>query len=67
MTTLLHAPATDAERLHRRANAARRRVSEATPFSPSWDAAMAELEDAERDLWRLESADGVVTGEVTPA
>ena len=33
---------------------AARRVSAEPPFSPSWDAAMAALEDAERALWRLD-------------
>jgi hypothetical protein len=32
---------------------ARRLVRWETPFSPSWDAAMAGLEDLERQLWLL--------------
>jgi hypothetical protein len=45
-----------ARRLRARIEAARRRVEIEVPFSPSWDAAMATLEDAERELWRLEQA-----------
>ena len=32
---------------------ARRRAAEYRPFSPAWDAAVAAVEDLERDLWRL--------------
>jgi hypothetical protein len=39
--------------LERRVMTARRRIRAETPFSPAWDAAMAELEDAEREVWRL--------------
>jgi hypothetical protein len=33
---------------------ARRRADEYRPFSPAWDAAVAEVEDLERALWRIE-------------
>jgi hypothetical protein len=33
---------------------ARRRVEAERPYSPSWDAAMANLEDVEREIWRGE-------------
>lgn len=36
---------------------ARRRVDAERPFSPEWDAAMSALEDAERELWRLDHQD----------
>jgi hypothetical protein len=41
---------------------AKRAVEREMPFSPSWDAAMAVLEDAERAQWEHEGhvADGVV-------
>jgi hypothetical protein len=45
---------TPAGRLRARVQAARRRVDSETPFSPSWDAAMAALEDADREVWRFE-------------
>ena len=45
-----------AERLHAKIEAARRRVEIEFPFSPSWDAAMAALEDADRELWRFEQS-----------
>jgi hypothetical protein len=45
-----------AERLHAKIEAARRRVEMESPFSPSWDAAMAALEDADRELWRYEQS-----------
>jgi hypothetical protein len=34
--------------------AARRRAQLQVPFSPPWDAAMAQVEDLERALWRIE-------------
>lgn len=34
--------------------AARRRAWALTPYSPSWDAAMAVVEDLERALWQLD-------------
>lgn len=33
---------------------ARRRADEYRPFSPAWDAAVAEVEDLERALWRID-------------
>jgi hypothetical protein len=33
---------------------AKRAVDREMPFSPSWDAAMAVLEDAERERWELD-------------
>ena len=30
------------------------RANDLVPFSPAWDATMAEVEDLERELWRLE-------------
>lgn len=33
--------------------AARRRVAQLQPFSPSWDAAMGDVEDLERQLWGI--------------
>jgi hypothetical protein len=33
---------------------ARWRLNEHLPFSPAWDAAMAEVEDLELELWRLQ-------------
>jgi hypothetical protein len=36
-------------RLRRAINAARERVRSDTPFSPSWDASMAALEDLQRE------------------
>jgi hypothetical protein len=36
---------------------ARRRAAQFLPFSPAWDAAMARVEDLERDLWALMMAD----------
>jgi hypothetical protein len=41
--------------LERQVTTARRRVTAETPFSPAWDAAMAALEDAERQVWRRET------------
>jgi hypothetical protein len=41
--------------LRRRRDAAHRRLQGKIPFSPAWDAAMSRLEDAERELWRLET------------
>jgi hypothetical protein len=38
---------------------ARERVQSETPFSPSWDAAMAALEDLERQVWRIEERGAV--------
>jgi hypothetical protein len=32
---------------------ARRRAAECAPFSPSWDAAIAQVEDLEREMCRL--------------
>jgi hypothetical protein len=49
-------PTPAAKRLRARIETARQRVETEAPFSPSWDAAMAALEDAERELWRLEQA-----------
>lgn len=46
-------------RLRARVEAARRKARAEIPFSDSWDAAMGALEDAERDLWRLEHAEHV--------
>lgn len=40
--------------LRRRHERARRRVAGEMPYSPAWDAAMALLEDRERELWRIE-------------
>jgi hypothetical protein len=34
---------------------AKRTVDREPPFSPAWDAAMAVLEDAERERWELEN------------
>lgn len=39
--------------VERRLAVVHRRVRSETPFSPAWDAAMAELEDAEREAWYL--------------
>jgi hypothetical protein len=33
---------------------ARRRADEYRPFSPAWDVAMAEVEELERALWRID-------------
>lgn len=30
------------------------RAKDLVPFSPAWDAAMAEVEDLERELWRVQ-------------
>jgi hypothetical protein len=35
--------------------AARERVQRETPFSPSWDAAMAAFEELEREHWQVRS------------
>ena len=32
---------------------ARKRAAECVPYSPAWDAAMAHVEDLERDAWHL--------------
>jgi hypothetical protein len=54
----------DRAALERRVGFARRRVKlEWPPFSPAWDAAMAELEHAERELRRADDAEGRSTGE----
>lgn len=45
-------------RLERAVDHARKRVCCESPFSPSWDAAMAGLEDAEHDLWRAQELTG---------
>ncbi len=34
-------------------SAARRRANDLSPYSPAWDAAMAGVEDLERQLWGL--------------
>lgn len=41
---------------------ARRRADEYKPFSLAWDAAIAEVENLERDLWRLDAAAGEPVG-----
>ena len=33
---------------------ARRRADEYLPYTPAWDAAIAEVEDLERALWRMD-------------
>jgi hypothetical protein len=33
---------------------ARRRMAEYAPYSPAWDAAMARVEDLEREAWHLD-------------
>jgi hypothetical protein len=45
----------DRRRLDLALSLARERVDWETPFSPSWDAAMAALEDLEREVWLMES------------
>jgi hypothetical protein len=42
---------------------ARRRVWALTPYSPSWDAAMAVVEDLERALWQLDHPSRDTVGE----
>lgn len=46
----------DRDRLERSVGAARLRALALMPYSPAWDAAMVELEDLERLLWRLDEA-----------
>jgi hypothetical protein len=41
----------DRRRLENAICAARQLVERDTPFSPSWDAAMAALEDLQREYW----------------
>ena len=36
---------------------AHQRAQADTPFSPTWDAAMARVEDLERTLWRIDHPD----------
>ena len=40
------------------------RANDLVPFSPAWDAAMSEVEDLERELWRVQSS--LARPEVTP-
>jgi len=44
----------DRRRLELTLTVARQRVQWETPFSPSWDAAMAALEDLEREVWLID-------------
>jgi hypothetical protein len=44
----------DRRRLELTLTVARQRVQWESPFSPSWDAAMAALEDVEREVWRID-------------
>jgi hypothetical protein len=44
----------DRRRLELTLTVARQRVQWESPFSPSWDAAMAALEDVEREVWLIE-------------
>jgi len=44
----------DRRRLELAITVARQRVQRESPFSPSWDAAMAALEELERTEWLLE-------------
>lgn len=43
--------------IERRLAAAIRTADELMPFSPSWDAAMAHVEDLERELWHRRTED----------
>jgi hypothetical protein len=44
----------DRRRLELTLTVARQRVQWESPFSPSWDAAMAALEDIEREVWLID-------------
>jgi hypothetical protein len=44
----------DRRRLELAITVARQRVQWESPFSPSWDAAMAALEELERTAWHME-------------
>jgi hypothetical protein len=44
----------DRRRLELAISVARQRVQRESPFSPSWDAAMAALEELERTAWHME-------------
>jgi hypothetical protein len=44
----------DRRRLELTLTVARQRVQWEAPFSPSWDAAMAALEDLEREVWQID-------------
>lgn len=45
----------DRRQLERRVSAARLRALALPPYSPAWDAAMGDIEDLERALWRLDA------------
>jgi hypothetical protein len=47
----------DRRELERAVTTVRRRAADLVPFSPSWDAVMAEVEELERALWQLERGD----------
>lgn len=47
----------DLRQLERAITTSRNRAAYLAPFSPSWDAVMAEVEDLERALWQLERGD----------
>ena len=49
----------DRRRLELAITVARERVEWESPFSPSWDAAMAALEELERTVWLLEERAGL--------
>jgi hypothetical protein len=44
---------TQIERTRELLAAARRRARDLSPYSPAWDAAMADVDDLEEQLWRL--------------
>jgi hypothetical protein len=45
----------DRRQFERLVSAARLRALALVPYSPAWDAAMGDIEDLERALWRLEA------------
>jgi hypothetical protein len=51
----------DRRRLELSLTVARQRVQWETPFSPSWDAAMAALEDVEREAWLIDEREPVAS------
>lgn len=57
LAALRRGPGEEQHRLYDDVVRARERVRAESPFSPSWDAAMAGLDDAERALWRPEQPD----------
>ena len=50
---MIFEPVTQIEQTRELLRAAQRRARDLSPYSPAWDAAMADVDDLEQQLWSL--------------